>query len=325
MKSKDLYNKEESKIFYESRYENGYMDEWPDDQKHRVFEIVRSLSLIDSGSVVDFGCGNGVFTDVLRQALPGWKVFGCDISEQAILNAQSRFPQCSFFVSDETKLGDLKFDFLFSHHVLEHVFDINKIIKQINNMLHQESSALLILPCGNEGSLEYQVSYMRTDGIDRNLENRFFFEDEGHVRRLNTKQLHLMMKSHGFNLQNGFYSNQYYGAIKWITQSTLQFILTFADPKKAIDKKSYRFLFNLKVKLLFLFFLQLPSSIYYKLKMIRSKKIKHYMLWGVVIIPHFISYSLYSMVNTKSRNEWRNSKDQMNGSEMYLFFSRNSS
>lgn len=67
-----------------------------------------------------------------------------------------------------------------------------------------DASALLILPCGNEGSFEYEVSKHHRNGIDPGQENRFFFEDEGHIRRLNTEQLSLLMKTWGFNLEKDF-------------------------------------------------------------------------------------------------------------------------
>ena len=63
----ELYQKEEAKQFYENRYEKGYMDEWPIDKKQRVLEIINVLNLPENGVALDFGCGNGVFTDVINK------------------------------------------------------------------------------------------------------------------------------------------------------------------------------------------------------------------------------------------------------------------
>ncbi len=52
----------------------------------------------------------------------------------------------------------------------------------MDGYLKPESSMLHFMPCGNEGSYEYNVCLLRSDGINTELENRFFFEDEGHVR-----------------------------------------------------------------------------------------------------------------------------------------------
>lgn len=318
----ELYQKEESKQFYENRYEKGYMDEWPSDKKQRVFNIIKILDLPESGNALDFGSGNGVFTDVLRQALPKWKIYGCDISKNAIENAKNRFPECSFFVSDNERSPVIKFDFLFSHHVLEHVFDIKKTINEINTLLNPKSFVLHIFPCGNENSIEYQVCKMRTDGINKEMENRFFFEDEGHVRRLTTEQTNILMKEYGFALENDFYSNQYYGAIKWISQSSPKFVMEFTNPKKAIDKKAYKSLSILRFKFILLFILQLPANLFSRIELVRNKKLKHYFMLIIDLIPFLISYPIYAIVNYKAKQEWNYSKHLKNGSEMYLFYGR---
>jgi len=318
----ELYQKEEAKHFYENRYEKSYMEEWPIDKKQRVFEIIRNLPLPETGIALDFGCGNGVFTDVLRQALPIWKIYGCDISMNAIINAKIRFPDCTFFVSDNDHPFDLKFDFLFSHHVLEHVFDIKKIINEINVSLKPKSFVLHIFPCGNEDSFEYKVCKMRMDGINEDMESRFFFEEPGHVRRLTTEQTNRLMSEYEFVLEKDFYSNQYYGAIKWISQRSIKFILEFTNPKKSIDEKAYKFLSILRFKFILLFILQLPAILYNDIKLVRSKKIKHYCIWFIDLIPFFISYPIYAIVNSKAKKEWNNNKHLKNGSEMYLYYSR---
>lgn len=321
MKNK-LYVKGESKKIYENRYANNYMDEWPTDKKQRVSEIIRILNLPERGIALDFGCGNGVFTDVLRHALPNWEIHGCDISENAVDNAKKRFPECSFFVSDNDRSHKLKYDFLFSHHVLEHVFNITKTVNEINDLLNPQSFVLHIFPCGNKDSLEYQICKMREDGINKEMENRFFFEDDGHVRRLTTEQTNILMNEHGFTLERDFYSNQYDGAIKWISRSSPKLILNMVNPYKAIDKKAFKFLFILRCKLILLLILQLPAIICNRIQLVRNKKTKHYLILFINLIPFFMSYPIYAIVNFKAKKEWNNIRHLKNGSEMYLFYTR---
>jgi SAM-dependent methyltransferase len=318
----NLYQKEVSKHFYESRYEKGYMKEWPIDKLQRVFEIIRILPLPESGFGLDFGCGNGVFTNILRHALPKWKIYGCDISSNAINNAKNRFPECTFFVSDNDHPIDLKFDFLFSHHVLEHVFDIKKTVNEINDYLKNTSFILHIFPCGNEDSFEYKVCKMKINGINGKMENRFFFEDEGHVRRLTTEQSNRLMSKYEFVLEEDFYSNQYYGTVKWISQASPLRILAFTNPKNTIDKKAYKYLLILRFRFILLFILQLPANLYNRIKLVSNKKLIHYCILIIDFIPAIISYPLYAFVNSKAKIEWNNNKHLKNGSEMYLFYSR---
>lgn len=95
--SKAAKNYQESKSFYDNWYSKGHMWEWDLKKKLRVLEMIQELNLPKTGCALDFGCGNGVWAAVIKKALPNWKVFGTDISSQAISNAERRFPHLNFF------------------------------------------------------------------------------------------------------------------------------------------------------------------------------------------------------------------------------------
>jgi len=42
------------------------MDEWSIDKKRKVIEIIQEHQLPDKGTALDFGCRNGVFTELIR-------------------------------------------------------------------------------------------------------------------------------------------------------------------------------------------------------------------------------------------------------------------
>lgn len=97
MKKINLYEESESKYFYESRYLKWYMEDWPQEKKERIIELIEALKFKKYGEILDFWCWNGVFSNLLKSILPNWKIYGCDISETAIKNASLRFPNCIFF------------------------------------------------------------------------------------------------------------------------------------------------------------------------------------------------------------------------------------
>ena len=195
---------------YDKRYQRGYMDEWPAEKKKRLIEIINGLRLPSKGDALDFGCGNGVLTDVIREALPGWNIYGTDISKTAVLNAKERYPKCHFFNPGDREYKNRRFDFVFSNHVFEHVYNLDKAFNQMSEYLKPGSSMLHIFPCGNMGSFERNFCLLRKDGIDRNRENRFFFEVKGHLRRLTTEQFRNLAGEKGFYLEKEYYANQYY-------------------------------------------------------------------------------------------------------------------
>ncbi|HUU50142.1 MAG TPA: class I SAM-dependent methyltransferase [Nitrospinota bacterium] len=323
MDNKSLYDKETAIKFYGDRYSQGYMDEWPVEKKQRVFEIIKNLPLPPIGDALDFGCGNGVFTETIKQALPNWNVYGCDISKVAIKNATKRFPNCNFFISNSNTVSNRKFDFLFSHHVLEHVFDIRKAIDEMNNYIKQNSFMLHILPCGNKNSFEYNVCKMRKDSIKYDMEGRFFFEDEGHVRRLTTNQLTEYLEKYSFKILKDYYSNQYYGAIKWISRCDKNFIFNFANPSMALNAGYSKELKKIKIKLLFVHFCNNISCSEFR------NHLRNTYYGGRQIIMAIIKICFYPLAraisfyyDNKANQEWKEQKEKKNGSEMYVFYRR---
>jgi SAM-dependent methyltransferase len=322
-KTSQLYDKHMALAFYQERYAHGYMDDWSIEKKRRIFEVIRSFDLPDIGEVLDFGCGNGVFTDVIKQALPaGWKVYGTDISEIAIENAKKRYPECVFFVADDKEFVSKRFDFLFTHHVLEHVYNLPQVLDEINGRLKDESTILHILPCGNEGSFEHSFCLLRKDGINLQLENRYFFEDEGHVRRLTTEQLNNLSREKGFILTEEYYSNQYYGAIDWITQSGPSFIRMFTDVSSAVDEKAKSILTKMRYKLFCLWGARFPADLVERRLRQKNKTVRDYIVLILGVLLYAFTKPIDNYLKWKALNEWNNRKTERNGSEMYLFFKR---
>lgn len=318
----DLHVEKDSKFFYEDRYSKGYMEEWPIEKKQRVFEVIKDLNLPEYGEALDFGCGNGVFTDVLRAVLPKWKIYGNDISELAISNAIKRFPECIFFVKDDDRFKDKKFNFIFSHHVLEHVFDIEGISKQINELATENAHMLHIFPCGNPGSYDYEICLLRQNGIDKTKGNRFFFEDEGHVRRMTTEECARLFSQYKFELTKGYYSNQYYGSINWITRSKPFFVVKMFNPFKGKNIASGIKMTMLLIKFSIMTVLRFIALQVERLSKIKKRTVKQSLVFWLFWLPSKITKPLDEYVKNMAKKEWDQLKHQKNGSEMYLFFTR---
>lgn len=321
-KTSDLYDESQSVEFYEDRYEQGYMEEWSIEKKQKIFEVIKELDLPEKGEALDFGCGNGVLTEIIRQALPSWKVYGTDISKNAIDNARIRYFNCIFFEANSPDFINKKFDFVFTNHVFEHVFNLSEVFNLMNEYLKPKSSMLHFLPCGNEGSYEHNICLLRKDGINLELDNRFFFEDEGHVRRLTTDDFCRLCETKNFTLDKEFYSNQYYGAIEWITYSHPKFVLMFSDISQSIDPKARQKLKKIRMYLIFITALRMPKHIVSKMLQKKDKKLKDYILL-IMGLPFWIfSSPIDNYWKRKAQEEWNTKKLDRNGSEMCLYFKR---
>lgn len=320
--SKQLHDEQDSIQFYEDRYRQGYMEEWPSWKRGRILEIVRELDLPETGRVLDFGCGNGVFTEVLCEALPRWEMFGVDVSQVAVDNARRNVPQCTFFHSEDPEIANQRFDFIFTHHVLEHVYDLDAAWEAIMAFTNAESRMLHVLPCGNKGSLEYEICDLRTDGIDPALEHRFFFEDEGHVRRLTTEQVVSKAEHFGFRLAREYYAGQYYGAIDWLTGNGIRFVLSLCDLTKAKDAPSRKRLRHLRNLLLPTAVMRSAFRAFDKSKSPKRRSAKDwsFLIFGwPLLIP---AVWAERCVTRRADREWDTMKFERYGGEMYLYFER---
>ena len=325
----NLANEEEAVQFYDQRYSKdwttthakGYMEGWPIEKKQRIAELIKELNLPSTGEALDFGCGIGEFTEVLKQCLPGWNIYGVDISPNAVDDAKKLYSDCGFFVLSDLRGMNKKFDFLFSHHVLEHVDDIDKTWSEMDRYLNEKGSVLHVLPCGNEGSFEHYLCLLRKDGIDHNFGNRFAFEDKSHLRRLTSQQMDSHARKYDLKPVFGYYANQLYGSLDWISLLSPGLILDLTSPHKGkniISKCQLMFFCGLFQGLKILRFP--ANAIEHKKGIMKSHK--YYSLFIILMLFYPFSKLLNVCLRSMSDWEWKNRRNKKNGSEMYLYYKR---
>jgi SAM-dependent methyltransferase len=297
------------------------MEDWAGEKLERVYRTIRELNLPESGMALDFGCGNGVFTGVLQRALPGWKIFGCDVSATAIANAKKRFADCTFFVAGDPDFEDVHFDFVLSHHVIEHVWSLDEACREIAGRMHPRGAMLHFLPCGNPGSLEFQMAAARTDGIDPSTGNRFFYEDEGHLRRLRSDELAEAFSKHGFLLNTSHFANHFWGAIKWITEDSFYLIRRITGGGGKYKSPAIR------IRLIALGLWGIAIARYpslYTSRLLQNKKrtLQQKVRWLVALPLWPFSKLVDLFVTSQAEKELRSRRLDPSGSEMALHFVR---
>jgi len=321
MEIKDLSNRKESAEFYEKRYTHGYMGHWSAFEKQRLLALIKELHLGPKGKALDFGCGRGIFTAVFQEALPGWQIYGCDISPEAISFAKKNNASINFFVLGDQSFSGERFDFIHSHHVLEHTFDEKVTALEMCDFAATKCTMLHSLPCNHEGSLEYRIASARKNGIDP-MTGKFFFEDTAHMRRLSAKQTIALFQDAGFRSKKEYYANQYYGALKWISESNFKLVLTIANPYKANSAANFFFLFGLLGKLKIFWFSFFSASAFEP-----ADKGKFYALKRLLQVISFILFfwmaiPLRTWLLKKATEEWELRREEKNGSDLFLCIER---
>ena len=321
MKTKDLSNREESAAFYEQRYSRGYMGHWSDFEKEKLLKLIKELNLGPTGKALDFGCGRGIFTAVFQEALPGWEIYGCDISPEAISFASKNNASIHFFVLGDKKFADERFDFIHSHHVLEHTFDEKVSASEMCGFAAESCTMIHSLPCDHEGSLEYKIASATKGGIDPKT-GKFFFEDPAHMRRLSSTQTIALFEKDGFRCWKEFYANQYYGALKWIAESQFGLVLKIANPWRAKDLSSFLFLMGLLGRLKFYWFCSFAASAFEPADKGRLYRTKRTLQAICFILFFWIAIPVKSWLLRKANEEWDLHRTDKNGSDLFLVLKR---
>lgn len=163
-------------------YDKIWQDVWGDMQKygpiHRQHRrlFVQLLKNLKIESIMDVGCGEGSNLVFLKSLFPEAKLFGIDVSEEALVQTKNVLPEADFQLLDMQKdLLPQKFDLVFSSDVVEHVPDDQAMI---NNMFKMCDKYCLIATV--QGRM------------------RDFEKDIGHVRNYKVGELAEKMKRAGF-------------------------------------------------------------------------------------------------------------------------------
>ena len=84
---------------YKSKYESGYGVLYPEGHIIRFYERILKYKMgMDSGNLLDFGCGNGTHCCYLMTK--GFNAFGVDIIEEAINQANISMNACKSNLQD---------------------------------------------------------------------------------------------------------------------------------------------------------------------------------------------------------------------------------
>jgi ubiquinone/menaquinone biosynthesis C-methylase UbiE len=73
------------------------------------------------GTIIDLGCGYGIFTNFIAAAGPKRKIIAMEFNKDKIKEAKKGFPNVSYFTGDITKAKVNQADAIILMHVLHHL------------------------------------------------------------------------------------------------------------------------------------------------------------------------------------------------------------
>jgi 2-polyprenyl-3-methyl-5-hydroxy-6-metoxy-1,4-benzoquinol methylase len=112
--------------------------------------LVRRLagycSLAESGSILDFGCGNGAFLSAVHAVRPGWHLAGSDINIKFKESIESISDNAVFIQGGLDEIEE-KYDVISLVHCIEHLDDPKHYVRELAKKL--KPSGIMFFQCPN--------------------------------------------------------------------------------------------------------------------------------------------------------------------------------
>jgi len=146
-----LYKNNRSSDFRNSETPDEYFERItsiPNDKSENYLRTQRFKKYISSSAktILDIGCGGGVFLYTFSKYFKNFKLFGIEASPQFASMAKSKFDVKifnNFFKGDEI---NFKPDVITLLHVLEHITNPNLFLKNIHSLMSSDSLLIIEVP-----------------------------------------------------------------------------------------------------------------------------------------------------------------------------------
>lgn len=174
-----------------------------DNIKSLIYKNIYSpLPKNNIGKVLDVGCGNGLYLSQLQEN--GWDVYGVDMSPEAVRFANNKFglKNVKQGILENIKYPSNTFDVITMHHVLEHLYNPQKVLQKINKSLKKDG--LLVISTPN------------VDSINLNLFKKYWFplETPRHLNLFNKDTIQKLADKTGFKIVNTSYDKSSHALIR---------------------------------------------------------------------------------------------------------------
>lgn len=166
---------------------------------NRRFQEVSKLADKVTGSILDIGSADGVFTYEIAKKTNASKIIGIDVLKPSIEWASKHWKNhknMEFRVADAHKLPfkNSEFDAVFALEVLEHVEDPKSVLKEIKRVLKKGGYAIFLVPTD---TLIFRTLW---DNVWTKTRGRIW--DDTHIQTYRNNKLSKYSREVGFKIVN---------------------------------------------------------------------------------------------------------------------------
>lgn len=182
----------------------------------KITRFIKALDYLKPKSkVLDIACGVGIFTGIAKKYRKDLEVIGVDISHRALKLASAKYPEVVFIQSDISELPypDAHFDMVCGFDVLEHIKDVDRVLKEVQRVVKPNGYVHFHIPCeGEPFTLWWFLWKIRLGGDIKKIH-------AGHIQRFTSKHTKKIVKEAGFKIIGIEYSyhclGQFLDFIQW--------------------------------------------------------------------------------------------------------------
>jgi 2-polyprenyl-3-methyl-5-hydroxy-6-metoxy-1,4-benzoquinol methylase len=163
---------------YYSKYTEPLDEKWyePLEYGHNYYmSIIERFMKV--GSMLDYGCGNGVLSRVAKDR--GWDVEGYDVDCETTERVSEEIGirvQCGDVVSLAKEWGENRFDLITMHQVIEHLKDPVKIINELTKCLKPNGIIFVAVPNIRSFSASYKF-FLEKKGLRKKNIGKYYDAD----------------------------------------------------------------------------------------------------------------------------------------------------
>lgn len=158
----------------------------------RTRTLKKKLNLVHSyvsrGTILDYGCGTGMFLNVCKNA--GWESYGMEPDDEARKIASAA--NLNLF-SDKSRINtyitDKKFNVITLWHVLEHVTDMDETLSFFKNRLDKNGVLIIAVPNHVSFDAKHYGEYWAAYDVPR------------HLHHFEKKTIQQLVENKGFRLR----------------------------------------------------------------------------------------------------------------------------